>query len=195
MSVILLTTTNYRMRSTYLLFPGFIATVFALMSHTSEEMPIANLPLLLSIAGFTYVYLICGKDIFIRKLIQLPNISYYTIYFNLATAVYAVSVALNLLDISGLSHLHSAGVSIALTGCAAIEMALGMRYQNKLLRFISLGIFGIVIVKLLVFDLWRMAAIGRIIVFILLGVILLAVSFFYQRLRNVLIDKLPQEDK
>lgn len=74
-------------------------------------------------------------------------------------------------------------------------MALGMRYQNKLLRFISLGIFGIVIVKLLVFDLWRMAAIGRIIVFILLGVILLAVSFFYQRLRNVLIDKLPQEDK
>ena len=40
-----------------------------------------------------------------------------------------------------------------------------------------------------------MAAIGRIIVFILLGVILLAVSFFYQRLRNVLIDKLPQEDK
>ncbi|MEZ3562420.1 MULTISPECIES: DUF2339 domain-containing protein [Duncaniella] len=195
MSVILLTTTNYRMRSTYLLFPGSIAAVFALMSHTSEEMPIANLPLLLSMAGFTYAYLICGKDIFIRKLIQLPNISYYTIYFNLATAVYAVSVALNLLDISGLSHLHSAGVSIALTGCAAIEMALGMRYQNKLLRFISLGIFGIVIVKLLVFDLWRMAAIGRIIVFILLGVILLAVSFFYQRLRNVLIDKLPQEDK
>lgn len=195
MSIIILTTTNYKLRSTYLLFPGLTSLIFATMSHTSGDMPIANIPLLLSMAVFTYVFLICGKDIFIRKLIQLPNISYFTIYFNITVAIFAVSVTLNILNILGLSHLHSAGISIALTGCAAIEMALGMRYQNKLLRFIALGIFGIVIVKLLVFDLWKMAAIGRIIVFILLGIILLAVSFFYQRLRKVLLDKQPQEDK
>ena len=64
-----------------------------------------------------------------------------------------------------------------------------MRQRSRLLRVMALCVFGVVIVKLAIYDLWRMAAVGRIIVFILLGVALLSVSFLYQRLRGLLIDR------
>ena len=69
-----------------------------------------------------------------------------------------------------------------------MQIALGMRLHSRLLRIIALCTFGVVILKLGVYDLWRMAPVGRIVVFILLGAILLVVSFFYQRLRGVLLD-------
>jgi hypothetical protein len=51
---------------------------------------------------------------------------------------------------------------------------------------ISLSTFGIVLLKLVFDDLWAMPTIGKIIVFIILGLILLILSFLYQKLKDVL---------
>ena len=65
-------------------------------------------------------------------------------------------------------------------------MALGMRLNQKVLRIISLSTFGLVLLKLILKDLWAMPTIGKIIVFIILGLILLVLSFLYQKLKGVL---------
>ena len=51
---------------------------------------------------------------------------------------------------------------------------------------LSLGVFAVVLGKLLIVDVWTMPIAGKIAVFILLGVILLLLSFLYQKLKNVL---------
>lgn len=65
-------------------------------------------------------------------------------------------------------------------------MSLGMRLHQKVLRIISLFTLGIVLVKLVLVDLWAMPTVGKIVVFIMLGVILLVLSFLYQKLKDVL---------
>ena len=69
---------------------------------------------------------------------------------------------------------------------AGVKMGLGMRLHQKVMRMISLSTFGIVLLKLVFDDLWAMPTIGKIIVFIILGLILLILSFLYQKLKDVL---------
>ena len=61
-----------------------------------------------------------------------------------------------------------------------------MRLHQKVLRIISLFTLGLVLVKLVLVDLWAMPTVGKIVVFIMLGVILLVLSFLYQKLKGVL---------
>ena len=53
---------------------------------------------------------------------------------------------------------------------------------------ISLGTFGLVLLKLVIIDLWLLPTIGKIVIFIILGVILLLLSFLYQKLKKVLFE-------
>jgi len=64
----------------------------------------------------------------------------------------------------------------------------GMRLHLKVVRMISLATFSIVLLKLVLVDLWLLPTIGKVVVFIILGVILLVLSFLYQKLKTVLFD-------
>jgi len=63
-------------------------------------------------------------------------------------------------------------------------LAIGIWRRNKLLRVMALALLSITILKVFFFDLSSLEKLYRIISFIVLGVILLAVSFLYQRLRQ-----------
>ena len=65
-------------------------------------------------------------------------------------------------------------------------MIIGMRCKSKEVRMVSLAEFGIVLGKLVLSDVWTMPALGKIIVFISLGLLLLTLSFLYQKLKDVL---------
>ena len=67
-----------------------------------------------------------------------------------------------------------------------ILMLIGMKQKNRTLRIISLSLFALIILKLYVLDVWEMEQTGRIIAFIFLGIILLLVSFLYQKLKVLL---------
>lgn len=77
--------------------------------------------------------------------------------------------------------------------CGFVQMGLGMRLHQKLLRMVSLATFGLVLLKLVFDDLWAMPTIGKIIVFIILGLILLILSFLYQKLKDVLFKNDEEE--
>jgi uncharacterized membrane protein len=67
-------------------------------------------------------------------------------------------------------------------------MWLGMQYKFRSLRIISLSLFTLTLVKLFTYDIRNIPPGGKIAAFILLGVLLLTVSFMYQRLKKIIID-------
>lgn len=75
---------------------------------------------------------------------------------------------------------------------ALVLMIVGMKYRIKTMRLASLVLFSITIVKLFVYDLAGNST-GKIISFILLGAILLLISFLYQKLKFIIQD--DEDDK
>lgn len=110
----------------------------------------------------------------------------FTTGLNLLATLLWITVVCRLLSQLGMRDEFSAGFSAALIAAGTVQMALGMQRHQKVLRIFSLGVFAVVLVKLLVHDLWGLPTIGRIVVFILLGAILLVLSFLYQRLKTAL---------
>lgn len=109
-----------------------------------------------------------------------------TLFITIVSTVLLVTATNNLLYPLGLSNESSATLSITLSLAGFIQMALGMRLHLKIMRMISLCVFALVLLKLVVIDLWLLPTVGKIIVFIMLGVILLVLSFLYQKLKKVL---------
>jgi len=109
----------------------------------------------------------------------------------LSVEIYQVNVWLNYqkVDWSWWENLYyKAGLSILWSICSFIMMWLGMQYKFRPLRIISLSLFTLTLVKLFTYDIRNIPAGGKIAAFILLGVLLLTVSFMYQRLRKIIID-------
>jgi len=83
-------------------------------------------------------------------------------------------------------------IKVALPICwslfSLIIMLLGMRKKIKLLRIIALSVFSITILKLFLYDISTMGQGAKIVAFILLGIILLTVSFLYQKIKGLFID-------
>jgi len=88
---------------------------------------------------------------------------------------------------------YKAGLSILWGLCSFAMMWLGMKKDFKPLRIISLTLFTISIAKLFLYDIVNIPPGGKIAAFILLGVLLLAVSFMYQRLKKIILDNKREE--
>ena len=83
---------------------------------------------------------------------------------------------------------YKAGLSILWSICSFIMMWLGMHFKFRTLRIISLSLFTLTLIKLFTYDIRNIPPGGKIAAFILLGVLLLTVSFMYQRLKKIIID-------
>ncbi len=86
------------------------------------------------------------------------------------------------------SQYGKAGLTVIWALSSFALMWLGMQHGQKTLRIISLALFSIVLLKLFVFDISGISEGGKILAFILLGVLLLTVSFMYQKLKKIIID-------
>ena len=76
-----------------------------------------------------------------------------------------------------------------------VLMTIGMKQKNRTLRIISLSLFALIIAKLYLHDVWKMEQTWRIIAFIFLGIVLLMVSFLYQKLKILLMKNEENEKK
>jgi uncharacterized membrane protein len=84
-----------------------------------------------------------------------------------------------------LHDVHTFGYPILWGLIAMVLMIWGLNRKEALLRKISLIFFGLIILKFYAYDVWNMSQSGRIISFVLLGVILLLVSFLQQKIRTL----------
>ena len=75
-------------------------------------------------------------------------------------------------------------------------MWLGMRNKQRNLRIISLTLFTLTLVKLFVYDIVDIPVGGKIAAFFCLGVLLLIVSFMYQKVKKIITDdaEKPQDE-
>ena len=81
-----------------------------------------------------------------------------------------------------------AGLTIVWAICSFTIMWLGMKYKFKTFRIISLALFSLALVKLFFSDIRNISEGGKIAAFILLGILLLIISFMYQKLKKIIID-------
>jgi uncharacterized membrane protein len=81
-----------------------------------------------------------------------------------------------------------AGLTIVWALFSFVIMWLGMKHKYKTLRIISLSIFSLALLKLFILDISNISEGGKIAAFIMLGILLLVISFMYQRLKKIIID-------
>lgn len=168
------------------MFPGAGALLFLICCGYYRPVTVAN-EILQWTGALLYVAVMAiqGNRIFRYRLLLGPFKSNgFAIYFSLSASVFTVTAIELILRSVDLARYYSAGFSIGLIICGAMLMAAGMRYRRRVVRMAGLGIFGLLLLKLVVYDIWSLPMIGRIVVFILLGAVLLALSFLYQRLRK-----------
>ncbi|PCI33226.1 MAG: hypothetical protein COB60_08030 [Flavobacteriaceae bacterium] len=82
-------------------------------------------------------------------------------------------------------------------GLSFVFLLWGIKKQLKQLRIIALSLLGLTILKLFVYDINNVSETGKIIAFILLGILILVISFIYQKIKVLVIDedKTPTYEK
>jgi len=99
------------------------------------------------------------------------------------------SLASNMIEKSTiLKHTQIAGYTVLWGIYSFALMIFGMRQKIRFVRIFSLVVFSITLLKLFVFDITNISEGGKIIAFISLGVMLLVISFLYQKLKKIIVD-------
>lgn len=95
-----------------------------------------------------------------------------------------------------LNQNHKIGFPILWGLTSFLLIAVGLKMKKKHLRIISLTLFLVTLLKLFFVDIRGISEGGKIAAFISLGVLLLVVSFMYQRLKKlILADEVSTENK
>lgn len=70
-----------------------------------------------------------------------------------------------------------------------VFLIIGIKKEWKNLRIIALSLLGITVLKLFMYDIKNVSETGKIIAFILLGILILGISFVYQKIRKLVVDE------
>lgn len=172
----------------YAVMAGLSGCLFIWLSRVANECGESSL----SILQWSSLFIVVAHLFFLGKWFyrsfnfRQKSADRMTLFIAVVSTVLFAVAAHNMLYLFGWQNESSAALSISLSIGGFVQMAFGMRLHLKVLRMISLAVFGVVLLKLVIVDLWLLPTVGKIIVFIMLGVILLVLSFLYQKLKKVL---------
>ncbi|WP_117885531.1 DUF2339 domain-containing protein [Aureibaculum luteum] len=117
---------------------------------------------------------------------QLKANEYYELYKNDLFYLYDTTVT---------SMINQAKLKITKTSfpvlwgvLAFVFLIIGIKKQIKTLRIVALVLLAVTIVKLFVFDITNVSETGKIIAFILLGILILIISYVYQKIKVLILD-------
>ncbi|WP_400072708.1 DUF2339 domain-containing protein [Zobellia russellii] len=99
------------------------------------------------------------------------------------------SELLNWMDLAGSDQSYKLALSILWGVYALFLIALGINKQRKYLRIGAISLFGVTLAKLFLYDIASLNTISKTIVFVSLGVLLLIISFLYNKYKNVISDE------
>ncbi|MFD1551992.1 DUF2339 domain-containing protein [Putridiphycobacter roseus] len=94
------------------------------------------------------------------------------------------SELIHLLDMAHSNVAYKLSLSILWGTYALFLVALGIWKQNAPLRIIGIALFGITLIKLFFYDIAHLNTISKTIVFLALGVLLLIISFLYNKFKH-----------
>lgn len=99
------------------------------------------------------------------------------------------------LDMASNAESDKLGLSILWGIYALFVIVLGIWKRNKYLRIGAMALFGITLVKLFFYDIAHLTTIAKTIVFVSLGVLLLIISFLYNKYKNKIFEEDVNEEK
>lgn len=99
------------------------------------------------------------------------------------------SELINWLDLSGSSDSYKLGLTILWGVYALTLIILGIWKKKKHLRIGAIVLFSVTLVKLFFYDISHLGTLSKTIVFLALGVLLLIVSFLYNKFKDVISGK------
>jgi len=76
-----------------------------------------------------------------------------------------------------------------------VLMWLGMRNKQRTFRIISLSLFSVTLFKLFFFDINNIPVAGKIAAFFCLGILLLIISFMYQKVKKIIVEDEPKTEE
>jgi len=140
----------------------------------------------LSLAMFTcYKYIRLG---FMKQDLKIAlDLLLYTIILWVAS-----SELINLLDISGSTQSYKLGLSILWGSYSLLLIGLGIWKQKKYLRIGAFSLFGVALLKLFLYDLAHLETISKTIVLVTLGILLLIISFLYNKYKHIISNEVKK---
>lgn len=98
------------------------------------------------------------------------------------------SELINLLDLSGSDEQYKLVLSILCGLYSIFLVAMGIYKKQSHLRIAAIALFAAILVKLFLYDIAHQSTIAKTIVFISLGIILLIISFMYNKYKHLIED-------
>lgn len=92
-------------------------------------------------------------------------------------------------------HTHTEGFTILWGIYSFILMIFGMKKKNRVMRVLALILFSITLIKLFIFDIQEISEAGKIVAFISLGILLLVISFMYQKLKALIVGEIEDNEE
>ncbi|MBE5320446.1 DUF2339 domain-containing protein [Pedobacter sp. MR2016-19] len=98
------------------------------------------------------------------------------------------SELINILELSHSEGSYKLGLSILWGVFSLFLISMGLAKNKKHLRIGAMVLFGITLIKLFLYDIYSLSTISKTIVFVSLGVLLLIISFLYNKYKHLIID-------
>lgn len=116
----------------------------------------------------------------------------YLLYLSILWVI--SSELINILELSGSEGSYKLGLSILWGIYSLFLISIGLAKNKKHLRISAMVLFGITLIKLFFYDIYSLGTISKTIVFVSLGVLLLIISFLYNKYKHLIIDDVEVEN-
>ncbi|RDC55509.1 DUF2339 domain-containing protein [Pedobacter chinensis] len=116
----------------------------------------------------------------------------YLLYISILWAI--SSELINILELLHSEGSYKLGLSILWGVYSLFLIGMGLAKNKKHLRIGAMVLFGLTLIKLFFYDIYSLSTISKTIVFVSLGVLLLIISFLYNKYKHLIIDDAKIED-
>ncbi|PKP48640.1 MAG: DUF2339 domain-containing protein [Bacteroidetes bacterium HGW-Bacteroidetes-11] len=114
----------------------------------------------------------------------------FDILLHIALVWIASSELIHWMDIAESTQSYKLGLSILWGVYSLLLIALGIWKKKKALRIGAIVLFGGTLLKLFFYDISHLDTISKTVVFVSLGVLLLIISFLYNKYKNIIADEI-----
>ncbi len=117
----------------------------------------------------------------------------FSLVFNILLLAVICSEFVSWMDIAGYQNQYKLGITII---CGVYALALiiaGFKSRTKYLRIAAIILFGLTLLKLFFYDLANLSTISKTIVLVILGILLLIISFLYNKYKAIIISEDDKE--
>ncbi len=135
---------------------------------------------LASVLSLVFTGILSVKSGILKKGLQTP----FTILLHIIILAILSTELIAWMDLAGSTQSYKLGLSILWGLYALLLIAIGIWKRRPSLRIMAIVLFGFTLVKLFLYDISDMNTISKTIVFVILGVLLLIISFLYNKFKT-----------